>query len=186
MAKLTPALLVLLIAPLLISGKGKQPAMLRFHMESDEKDSIKKTTRILLGTKSFRVRKAPAFDQRDLTGFYPFPSEDKKSYGAAFRLNARAAKELTALGSTAAGKRLFTVINTEPINFVIIDGPIEDGYIVCWKGLSRQHMQLLGKSGLPQIEGTAPPAAAPQPASAPATSRPPAIPTRGEPPLPQR
>ncbi len=157
----TPALALALLLPLLVAGKRKESSVVGFHLEAGEADRIKHTTGVVVGTEQYRVRTKPEFNQRDIAGYYPFLASDGISFGTAFRLNEGAAKKLNALTTASAGRRLFTVVNTDTIGFVVIDGPVDDGYIVCWQGLNQKHLAQFEMSGFKKIEGrggAAPPA----------------------------
>ena len=47
---------------------------------------------------------------------------------------------------------LFTVIDSNPIDFVLIDAPIAHGHITCWKGLQQKHFDQFKKAGFEQID----------------------------------
>ncbi len=158
------ALAAALLVPLLVAGKKKEAAIVGFHLEAEESDAAKKTTRVVVDGLTFRVRREPEFSKHDITGYYPFLSKDGKSFGTAFRLDDNAAKKLHALSAKAIGRKLLTVVDTDTIAFVVIDGQVDDNYVICWKGLTKKHLSSFEMAGFKKIEpqrggGAAAPAA---------------------------
>ncbi|MFP6873316.1 MAG: hypothetical protein VCA55_07365 [Verrucomicrobiales bacterium] len=152
MAKIVPFLSLFLLLPLLTAGKRRESTLIGFHLQSGKSDPGKNTTKLMLGTTGYQVRTTPEFSQRDIDGFYPFLSEDGSTFGISFQLTKTARQRLQILSTIALGRRLFTVINNKPVDFVIIDGPIAHGYLTCWKGLQRQHVEQFKKAGFKQLE----------------------------------
>ena len=52
-------------------------------------------------------------------------------------------QRISTLSTVARGRRLVTVLGMEPVDFVVIDGPIEHGYITCWKGFTKRVLKNL-------------------------------------------
>jgi len=152
MAKIVPFLSLLLILPLLTAGKRREATLIGFHLQSAKSDPEKNTTKLVVGSGSYNVRSSPEFSRRDIDGFYPFLAKDGTTFGTSFRLTKSGRKRLQILSSIALGRRLFTVIDSDPVDFVLIDRPITHGYITCWKGLQRKHIEQFKKAGLEQIE----------------------------------
>ncbi len=146
------ALAIALLVPLLISGKRKEASIIGFHLESEESEPLKKTSRVIIGGDTFRVRKAPEFSQADITGYYPFLSKDGTSYGAAFRLGEQATKKLHDLSENAVGRKLLTVVNTDTVAYVVIDGRVDDNYVICWQGLTKDHLAAFEMAGFEKIQ----------------------------------
>lgn len=146
------AIAAALLVPLLVAGKKKEAAVIGFHIEAEETDAAKKTTRVVVDGLTFRVRREPEFSKRDITGYYPFLSKDGKTFGTAFRLDDAATKKLHALSTKAIGRKLLTVVNTDTIAFVVIDGQVDDNYLICWKGLTKKHISTFEMAGFKKIE----------------------------------
>jgi hypothetical protein len=146
------ALAAALLVPLLVAGKKKEASLVGFHLESEESDAAKKTTRVVVDGQTFRVRREPVFSQGDITGYYPFLAKDGKSFGTAFRLDDGASKKLHALSTKAIGRKLLTVVDTDTIAFVVIDGQVDDNYVICWKGLTKKHLSSFEMAGFKKIE----------------------------------
>jgi len=146
-----PALL-LLVPNESQAGKRKvSRPLVSFHLEAQKDDRPKKTTRVIIGTETFRLRLASEFDQNDLEGYFPFLADDGLTMGAAFKLKPSAAKRLLALSQKRVGSKLFTVAGSDVIHYVLLNGPVDDGYIVCWKGLKLEHLDGIKAAGIPQI-----------------------------------
>ncbi len=149
-----PLLAIATLAPLVLTSGKRRPEvpLVSFHLEAQGDERPRDTVLILIGKTSFRVIVDPQFTVRDVSGFYPFPSEDNKSFGAAFKLNPRAAGKLEELSTVARGRRLATVVDDNAVGAVRFDLPINDGYIVCWSGLSPEHFDQFKAAGLEQLE----------------------------------
>lgn len=165
MSKFLPAIALVLLVPFLTAGKKRQAApLVSFHLDATDEDRPRDTTRVVIGTATHRVNLKPSFSQSDITGFYPFLAEDGRTFGTAFKLKERSAKKLQSLSAGATGRKIFTVAGTDAVSFVVFDGAIDDGYILCWKGLTRAHIDAFKAAGFQQIEpevGAATPDSAP-------------------------
>lgn len=128
------------------AGSKSKAYLVTFHMEGDETDSTKFVTPVKLGSeyRQYFFKTMPSFTDKDFLWFYPFVSEDGQSYGAAFRLNDVKAQELTAITIENQGRLFGTRVLDAPLTAVIIDRPINDGVVVIWKGLSQNHLKLIG------------------------------------------
>ena len=73
-----------------------------------------------------------------------------------FKLKKKKIKELSTLSTVARGRRLVTVLGMEPVDFVVIDGPIEHGYITCWKGFTEKSIEKFKSLKIKLIEPQAP------------------------------
>ena len=140
----------------MLGAKRKDSGLISFHLESGEGNQKEKTVQIRVSQKVFSVFKEPSFSQRDIDGFYPFLSEDGESYGMSFKLKKKKIKELSTLSTVARGRRLVTVLGMEPVDFVVIDGPIEHGYITCWKGFTEKSIEKFKSLKIKLIEPQAP------------------------------
>ena len=144
------ALLLLssVLIPLLFFNGGRRKKLnLSFHIESTMQEGSKLVRPVRLGSPPTVVyfRKSPEISHRQIVGYYPFPAKDGQSYGCAFKLNQAGAIRLQTVTTTATGRRLLTVVNTTPVNFVVIDQPITDGYIVIWAGVTAEQLAVFGE-----------------------------------------
>ena len=53
--------------------------------------------------------------------------------------------------SDAQGRKLLTVIDSEPVDFIVLNEPIHDGYIVVWGGLTKADLAKFDKE-FPRIQ----------------------------------
>ncbi len=144
-----PVLLFLVVVVFCIAaGNKSRGKAISFHLEGEATSSSKFVMPVKLGSegRQYFFSKAPAFTSSDIEWFYPFTSEDGQSFGAAFRLNDRAALELKDMGRTSPGKLLGISVAGSGLQAVIIDRPVNDGIIVLWKGLTQAHLELFQKS----------------------------------------
>ena len=124
-------------------GNKTKGLVITFHVEAEETDNPKFITPVKLGSehRQYFFSKVPTFSDRDVKWFYPFTAADGVSYGAAFRLHDHSATELKAVTLTNQGKLLGLRCSDAPLQAVLIDRPIEDGFIVVWSGLQQRHLE---------------------------------------------
>ncbi len=154
MSKRLSAWLVSSLSAILALGAGpgaeasgrKGATFLSFHVEAEAVEEGKMVERVRLGNKDYFFRKVPEFTDDYIDSFYPFPAENGKSYGAAFRMNKTGSQRLAVVTQLNLDRRLLTAVNQQPISFVIIDKAISDGVIVVWSGLTEEHLELFEKS----------------------------------------
>ena len=140
-------LAVLAVSFLTGAGNKAKGYLLTVHVEAPAEDSPKFASPVKLGSESrqYYFRKIPEFKDDDIAWYYPFTSRDGNSFGVAFKLKSHQAAALKALTLTHQGKLLGLRIPSAPYKAVLIDRPIDDGIIVYWDGLSKQHLQAFGK-----------------------------------------
>jgi hypothetical protein len=142
--KLSLAFGLLVLCSLTISGARKPKLGLSFHQEGAQFEGAKMVQPIKLGNppQTFFFRRAPELTQRHVRGYYPFLANDGSSFGAAFKLNQNGADTLSTISTTSQGRRLLIVLNGEPVDSIVMDRPIHDGYIVAWGGLTKADLAL--------------------------------------------
>ncbi len=145
--KLSLAFGLLILCSLTISGAKKPKLAVSFHLEGAQFEGAKMVQPIKLGNppQIFYFRRAPELSQRHILGYYPFLANDGSSFGAAFKLNQNGSDTLATISTTGQGRRLLTVLNGEPVDFIVLDQPINDGYIVAWGGLTKADLALFDK-----------------------------------------
>ena len=143
--------LIFLLLLFSISAKRRDSGTISFHLESAESESQKNTVKVNINSKVHQVLIKPIFKQKDIDGFYPFLTEKGESFGISFKLKKKAATELQTLSTVATGRKIFTVFGNDPIDFVVIDGPISHGYLTCWKGFNEKHIERFKDAGLQLI-----------------------------------
>lgn len=157
MIKRFKLLLLVLLLLSSIAAKRKGSGTISFYLESAGSEAPKDTVKVNINSEIHQVLIKPIFNQKDLEAFYPFLTDEGKSFGISFKLKKKAVKELQTLSTVARGRKIFTVFGNAPVDFVIIDSPITHGYITCWKGFNESHIEKFKDSGLrlitPQNEG---------------------------------
>ena len=143
--------LIFLLLLFSIAAKRRDSGTISFHLESAESESQKNTVKVNINSKVHQVLIKPIFKQKDIDGFYPFLTEKGESFGISFKLKKKAATELQTLSTVATGRKIFTVFGNDPIDFVVIDGPISHGYLTCWKGFNEKHIERFKDAGLQLI-----------------------------------
>ncbi|MEM9017836.1 MAG: hypothetical protein AAGC68_12545 [Verrucomicrobiota bacterium] len=131
----------------LAAGKKYQLYLVTIHLEAEETDNPKMVTPVKLGSghRQYYFSKIPTFTDHDIDWFYPFTADDGVSYGAALRLKDHAATELKAITLVNQGKLLGMRVSDATLQAVLIDRPIDDGYIVVWSGLQQKHLKEMRK-----------------------------------------
>lgn len=143
--------LIFLLLLFTTAAKRKDSGLIGFHLELAESESQKDSVKVNINAKVYQVLIKPAFNQKDIEGFYPFLTEKGESFGISFKLKKKASTKLQTLSTVATGRRLFTVFGTNPMDFVVIDGPISHGFLTCWKGFNEKHIERFKDAGLKLI-----------------------------------
>ena len=132
------------------AGDKKQAAVISFHIETEATDNPKMIfPHEVLGQQRF-FRRIPELSSKDLIAFSPFPAEDQASYGVVFQLKENARRRFAAITSVSHGKWLVCQAFGRIVDGVIIDGPVDDGAVVIWKGLSIEEIHEIDKT-IPRI-----------------------------------
>jgi hypothetical protein len=145
--KLSLALALVALCSLTISGSKKPDLTVSFHLEGAQFEGAKMVQPMKLGNppQLFYFRRSPELTQRHIVGFYPFLANDGSSFGTAFKLNQNGSDALSTISTTGQGRKLLTVIDTEPVDYTVLDQPINDGYIVVWGGLTKADLAKFDK-----------------------------------------
>ena len=85
-----------------------------------------------------------------MTAFSPFPADSGQGFGLVLKLKPNAVNRLAALTSANQGRWLISQVNGRAVDGVLIDKPVNDGFIVIWKGVSDADIAVLDKE-LPRI-----------------------------------
>ncbi len=145
--KLSLALGLAVLCSLTISGARKPTLAVSFHLEGNSFEGAKMVQPIKLGNppKTFYFRRQPELTQRHIDGYYPFPANDGKGFGAAFKLNQNGKDTLSSLSIHGRGRKILTVVNSEPIDYTVLDKPVNDGVLVVWGGLTKADLAKFDK-----------------------------------------
>jgi hypothetical protein len=156
-------LLFLSLGLTLATAGEKAPAYaISFH---DEGDSVEGAARVMTGPVNGETRhfhKNPLITQKNLTGYWPFVSDDGTSLGAVFWLDSSAQKAINTLALSKPQTYLVCAFNGNPIDILLIDRPPDDNKIVVWKGLSadlftifdeEKRIKRMGDDPMPSVAG---------------------------------
>lgn len=125
------------------AGGDKKTAQVSFHIETEGTDNPKMIfPHQVMGEQRF-FRRIPEISSKDLVAFTPFPAEDQASYGVMFQLKDHARRRLAAVTSVNQGKWLVSQAFGRIVDGVLVDGPVDDGAIVIWKGLTIEEIREL-------------------------------------------
>ncbi len=131
-------------------GKAGEMGMVTFHLETDDGNNPKIAFPQLDNGKQRFFLRTPEISMKDMVAFSPFPSGAGDEYGMVFQLRDAAKRRLNAISIANQGKFLLSQVNGRVVDGVTIDKPVNDGFIVIWKGVSGDDIKLFDKA-LPRI-----------------------------------
>lgn len=128
-------------------GKADEDAVISFHLETEEGENPKMVFPVQAGGKTRYFRRVPEIGTRDIAAFRPFPGDDDaNTYGILFQLKGISSRRLSSFSNANQGKMLLATANGRPVDMVKIDEPVDDGFIVIWKGITEAEIRLYDKS----------------------------------------
>ena len=132
-------------------GKKDDASAVSFHLETEAGDNPKMIFQQPMPNGQARhFRRMPEISSKDLTAFSPFPADDGVSYGVMFKLKGNAQRRLNAVSTNNQGRWLLAMANGRAVDAVLIDKPVDDGFIVIWQGVTEQEIKQLDKA-LPRL-----------------------------------
>jgi hypothetical protein len=139
---------VLLLCPvssLAMSRKAKY--VITFHVQGDEMASPRSIFRQAIPGQEHPVifEKVPMFSHMQVAAIHSFPADDGQTLGLTLRLDFRGSNALGMVTRTRPGQLLLAMINGQPVDYVMIDGPISDGMITIWRGVPQECVDELAK-----------------------------------------
>lgn len=138
-ARLFPlAAAALALSSLPASANGSKPENMgvTFHLETGSEDNPKMIFSAPIGGETKYFRRIPEVGTKDIEAFNPFPTEDGSSYGVIFKLGRGATNRLSGVSTANIGKWMLAMVNGRPVDALMIDQQVNDGYIVIWKGIT--------------------------------------------------
>ena len=132
-------------------GNAEEDPMVTFHIETAQAENPKLVFPLEVGGKTRYFRRMPEIAVRDIQAFRPFPGDDgANTYGVIFQLKNNAARRLNNITTANQGRMLLAMTNGRPVDMVRIDQPVDDGFIVIWKGVTEADIRTYDKD-LPRI-----------------------------------
>ena len=129
--------LLTLAAPTHALGRRSHAAVVSFHLETQMEDNPKMITKLIVPGRGERAfRKTPDVSGNDVQSFGVFSQPTEQTYGAVFRLKDGPRMRLSAITAANQGMHLLAAVNGRAVDVVQIDGQINDGCLVIWKGLT--------------------------------------------------
>jgi len=129
------------------SGKAGEDPMVSFHIETEQAENPKLVFPLEVGGKTRYFRRMPEIGTRDIAAFHPFPGDDgANTYGIVFQLKNAAARRLASITNANQGRMLLAMTNGRPVDMVVIDQQVDDGFIVIWKGVTEAEIRLYDKA----------------------------------------
>jgi hypothetical protein len=145
--KLLFALLLGLFALKTFAMTPKAKYAITFHAQGDEMSSPRTIFRMNMPgyTSPVVFEKIPQFSHTQIAAFHSFPADDGETLGLTLQLDFRGKNALNVLTRTRTGQILLALVNGQPVDFVMIDAPIDDGIITIWRGVTQGVIDELAK-----------------------------------------
>lgn len=137
--------------PGMAGGNADENPAVSFHIETDHAENPKMVFPVQAGGKTRYFRRIPELGLRDVAAFRPFPGDDDAAtYGVVLQLKKTAGRRLSSISNANQGRMLLAMTNGRPVDMVEIDQPVDDGFIVIWKGVTEADIRLYDES-MPRI-----------------------------------
>lgn len=149
-AALAMIVVLALVPPVFAGGKKENKASITFHMETEGTDNPKMIFPQMANGQTRYFRRTSEVSIKDVTAFSTFPAEGGAGFGLVLKLKPNAVNRLAALTSANQGRWLISQVNGRAVDGVLIDKPVNDGFIVIWKGVNDADIAILDKE-LPRI-----------------------------------
>ncbi len=128
------------------SGNANEDASVSFHIQTDQAENPNLVFPVESGGQTLYFRRMPEISTRDIEAFRPFPGDDgAQTYGIVFRLTNAATRRLNNITTANQGRMLIAMTNGRPVDMVRIDKPVDDGFIVIWKGVTEADIRVYDK-----------------------------------------
>lgn len=150
LAALTMTFVLALAPAAFAAGKKENKASVTFHMETEGTDNPKMIFPQMANGQTRYFRRTSEISLRDVISFTPFPAEGGQGFGLVLKLKATAVNRLAAITAANQGRWLISQVNGRAVDGVMIDKPVNDGFIVIWKGVSDADIAILDEE-LPRI-----------------------------------
>ncbi|MFU8893915.1 MAG: hypothetical protein ACNA8L_09830 [Luteolibacter sp.] len=132
-------------------GKAGEEAIVSFHIETEHAENPNMVFPIEAGGKTRYFRRMPEIAAKDIAAFRPFPGDDgANTYGIVFQLKKAAARRLANISNANQGRMLLAMTSGRPVDMVMIDQQVDDGFIVIWKGITEAEIRLYDQA-VPRI-----------------------------------
>jgi hypothetical protein len=150
LAAITMMAILALAPPAFASGKKENKATVTFHMETEGTDNPKMIFPQMANGQTRYFRRTSEVNLKDMVAFSPFPSDGGQGFGLVFKLKDNATNRLGAITAANQGRWMISQVNGRAVDGVMIDKPVNDGFIVIWKGVTDADIVILDKE-LPRI-----------------------------------
>ena len=124
-----------MLTPCLMGMSRKTQFTISFHLQATGDEPPKMRVPMTIEGREMYFRLIPEISHENISGFYPFPSEDGTSKGLAIRLDAHGRNQLDILSHAEDGQYLVAVVNGKPVDYMVLDKWVTDGVITIWKGV---------------------------------------------------
>lgn len=134
-------LLLLCLTPTWAGDKKGKNMAVSFHLETDINNNPKMIFEQNIGGKKRYFSKAAEISTKDVVAFSPFLSDNQNDYGIVFQLRKSATDRLENITTANQGKMLVAAVNGRIVDVVMIDKPVNDGFIVIWNGVQEAELK---------------------------------------------
>jgi hypothetical protein len=136
---------------------SKKPAMLiTFHAMAAANDPPKTVFPTDVNGKRLYFRLTPEFTQDNIAAFNTFKAENGNGKGMTLQLDTHGKYTLEMITRQRKDEYLLTMINAKPVDFVVMDEPVNDGMITIWQGVTDDIEKEMSKK-YARIKKTGPP-----------------------------
>jgi hypothetical protein len=144
MTRLIP-LLLMLLAPSLMGMSKKKEFSITFHAQAESNDMQKTFFPFVLEGQRVLFKIVPELSQQNIVSFHPFPSENGNLNGVALQVDFSGKSALEIATRTRQGEYLLAMVNGVPVDYVVLDKVITDGFITIWQGVPDEVIKAMEK-----------------------------------------
>jgi len=132
-----------LSAHVFAGGKEGPKMSLTFHLESNPDPGKRLTFKANTSKGLKHFRKIPEVGTSHIASFAPFASpHNNAEFGLIIKLNREGATKLSTFSSANLDAHLLVFLNGRPVDLLKVDGPVKDGILCVWKGVTSDDIRL--------------------------------------------
>ena len=143
MRQFTPLVAILLLLQAGCSTfKKDEKVLITVFSQGSDMDSPKSIFRRNVEGREVILKVIPEFTHRSIIAFHPFPAEDG-TYGVSLKLDFKGANALEIVTRTRQGEMLVSMVNGAIVDYVTIDGIVNNGIFTIWRGLPEELIKVM-------------------------------------------
>ena len=143
MRQFTPLVAILLLLQAGCSTfKKDEKVLITVFSQGSDMDSPKSIFRRSVEGREVILKVIPEFTHKSIIAFHPFPAEDG-TYGVSLKLDFKGANALEIVTRTRQGEMLVSMVNGAIVDYVTIDGIVNNGIFTIWRGLPEELIKVM-------------------------------------------